>query len=170
MLRETQTTLETLKKQLRTPGAQNSDLYSHLNEVFNRIMKYHPYDAFERFEEISDLVKQTNFKIRDPKFDYEVNGMAHAGPNKQQLEVLAFIEKAKNLLKERPEVAAADKSLLTRNQAIKMPNLADQAQMLEWAGVNFGEDNIYLLQKSLKRLAVMSGASSLKFFGKIYGT
>lgn len=43
------------------------------------------------------------------------------------MEVLAFIEKAKNLLKERPEVAAADKSLLTRNQKFKMPNLADQA-------------------------------------------
>lgn len=42
--------------------------------------------------------------------------------------------------------------------------------MLEWAGVNFGEDNVYLLQKSMKRLAIMSGASSLKFFGKIYGT
>jgi len=42
--------------------------------------------------------------------------------------------------------------------------------MLEWAGVNFGEDNTYLLQKSLKRLAVLSGAKSLKFFGKIYGT
>jgi radial spoke head protein 4/6 len=42
--------------------------------------------------------------------------------------------------------------------------------MLEWAGINFGEDiNIYL-QKSLKRLATMSGASNIKFFGKIYGT
>jgi radial spoke head protein 4A len=42
--------------------------------------------------------------------------------------------------------------------------------VLEWAGVNFGEDNTFMLQKSLKRLATMSGASSLKFFGKIYGT
>lgn len=42
--------------------------------------------------------------------------------------------------------------------------------MLEWAGINFGDDNVFLLQKSMKRLAVMSGATSLKFFGKIYGT
>lgn len=41
--------------------------------------------------------------------------------------------------------------------------------MLEWAGVSFGEDNLYLLQKSLKRLATLSGASSLKLFGKILG-
>lgn len=42
--------------------------------------------------------------------------------------------------------------------------------MLNWAGIDFGEDNAYYLQKSLKRLATLSGASSLKFFGKIYGT
>jgi radial spoke head protein 4A len=42
--------------------------------------------------------------------------------------------------------------------------------MLEWAGVDFGEDNIFYLQKSLKRLAILSGASKLQFFGKIYGT
>lgn len=29
---------------------------------------------------------------------------------------------------------------------------------------------MYILQKSLKRLAVLSGASSVKFFGKIFGT
>jgi hypothetical protein len=42
--------------------------------------------------------------------------------------------------------------------------------MLNWAGVNFGEDTIYMIQKSLKRLAVMSGAQNLKFFGKIFGS
>jgi len=42
--------------------------------------------------------------------------------------------------------------------------------MLEWAGISFGDDFSYMIQKSLKRLAVMSDAQSLKFFGKIYGT
>ena len=42
--------------------------------------------------------------------------------------------------------------------------------MLEWAGVNFGEDITYMLQKSMKRLAVLSGATKLNFFGKVYGT
>ena len=42
--------------------------------------------------------------------------------------------------------------------------------MLEWAGVDFGEDNMYLMQKSLKRLATLSGATRLRFFGKMYGS
>jgi radial spoke head protein 4A len=42
--------------------------------------------------------------------------------------------------------------------------------MLEWAGVSFGEDITYLMQKSMARLAKMSGADSVRFWGKIYGT
>jgi len=41
--------------------------------------------------------------------------------------------------------------------------------MLEWAGISFGEEFAVLLQKSLKRLARETGASQLKFFGKVFG-
>jgi len=53
-----------------------ADLYTHLTEVFNRIMLHHPHDAFDKFEEISGLVKKTNFKIKDPNNDYDVNTKA----------------------------------------------------------------------------------------------
>lgn len=42
--------------------------------------------------------------------------------------------------------------------------------MLEWAGICFGEEFTYKLSKSLKQLALMSGASSLRFCGKVLGT
>jgi hypothetical protein len=42
--------------------------------------------------------------------------------------------------------------------------------MLEWAGISFGEEDTYKLGKSIKRLAVMSGAERLRFAGKMYGT
>ena len=42
--------------------------------------------------------------------------------------------------------------------------------MLEWAGINFGQDTTFVIQKSLKRLASLSGAESLRLFGKIFGT
>jgi len=51
-----------------------------------------------------------------------------------------------------------------------MPNMMEQSKMFEWAGINFGEETIYLIQKSLKRLAQTSSASPLRFFGKIFGT
>ena len=48
-----------------------------------------------------------------------------------------------------------------------LPNFVEQAETLEWAGIGFGEDTNYLIQKSLKRLAAATGATELRFFGKI---
>jgi|TARA_B110001450_G_C17513228_1_gene437325 hypothetical protein len=63
MLAETHATLDNIKAQLTSSkdpsGTVKPDIYSHLNEVLNRIIQYHPYDALERFEEISNLVKET---------------------------------------------------------------------------------------------------------------
>ena len=78
MLAETAATLDTIKTQLKSAkdpsGSIQPDIYSHLNEVLNRIIQYHPYDALDRFEEISNLVKETNYTILDPQHDFEVNG------------------------------------------------------------------------------------------------
>mmetsp|Transcript_17403 Transcript_17403/g.29285 ORF Transcript_17403/g.29285 Transcript_17403/m.29285 type:complete len:333 (+) Transcript_17403:13-1011(+) len=159
-----------LKQQKEVEGSNvKTDLYSHLTEVFNRILTYHPYDAFDKFEEISNLVKQTNLKFVDPKFDFEINVQGQKLSKDQQLE---FISRAKNLLREVPDVGIKpqDKVLFTKDKQFCIPNLSEQAQLLQWGGIDFGSDNIYLLQKSLKRLAVLSGASQLKFFGKMLGT
>lgn len=42
--------------------------------------------------------------------------------------------------------------------------------MYQWAGIGFGQQEIYRLQKSLKELAKKESASKLRFFGKIRGT
>lgn len=49
-------------------------------------------------------------------------------------------------------------------------NFIQNAEMLEWAGVSFGEEDTYKISKAINRLAVMSGAQRLAFFGKIFGT
>lgn len=67
-------------------------------------------------------------------------------------------------------MSKADKKLLTKDKMFVIPNFAEEAEMLEWAGISFGEENTLRLQKSIKRLAIMSGADSLRFVGKIFGT
>jgi len=42
-----------------------------------------------------------------------------------------------------------------------IPNFPENAEMLEWAGVSFGELQNSVIQKSLKRLAKDSGAKFL---------
>ena len=94
-------TLERIRNQLREAqdigGNVPQDLYSHLTEVFNRILLHHSDDAYDKFEEISALVKQTDLKFQDPKFDFEVN--ADYGEKKVSAEE-AWVARSKNLLNE----------------------------------------------------------------------
>ena len=77
MIVEAQCKLDELKRQLRTVQTSGSlvrqDLYSHLSEIINRINQFHAKDGFERFEEISVMIKQTHFQVLDPKFDHQIN-------------------------------------------------------------------------------------------------
>ena len=70
-------TLDRIRAQLREAkdigGNVPQDLYTHLTEVFNRILLHHSKDAFEKFEEISGLVKQKDLKFRDVQIDSQVN-------------------------------------------------------------------------------------------------
>ena len=50
-----------------------------------------------------------------------------------------------------------------------IPNIQEELRVFEWAGIVFGDENALSLQKSIKRLAVLSGATQLRFWGKIYG-
>lgn len=67
-------TLQQIKSQLHQAsqheGAVPADLYQHLTEVFSRIIQYHQKDAYEKFEEISTLVKRTHMQFKDPKTDH----------------------------------------------------------------------------------------------------
>ena len=63
-----------------------------------------------------------------------------------------------------------DNGMLGKGKKYVIPNIQEEAEMLEWAGISFGEEETYKLGKSIKRLAVMSGAGALKFVGKMYGT
>lgn len=76
-------------------------------------MQYHQNDAYDRFEEISNLVKKTNLRMVNPKFDHELKGgLTSTSTNK---EAIAIIEKAKSLLKEKID-GGIDKSILSTNQ------------------------------------------------------
>lgn len=93
--------------------------------------------------------------------------MAHKLTNN---EALKLIEKAKKLLDGDHNIAAepVPDHLLSNKECI-IPNCHEEFAMLEWAGVCFGQDYAFMLQKSLKRLAVLSGASRVRFFGRIFG-
>jgi hypothetical protein len=46
-----------------------------------------------------------------------------------------------------------NRSELFQDYKCLLPNFVEQAECLEWAGIGFGEETTFLIQKSLKRLA-----------------
>jgi len=47
-------------------------------------------------------------------------------------------------------ISTKDKDLLSKNMTFAIPNFSEEAEMLEWAGISFGEENTLRLQKSIK--------------------
>jgi len=122
-------TLEKLKTQLQqvkdlgTPI--KADLYTHLTEVFNRIMLHHPDNAYEKFEEVSGIVKQTNFKIEDPKKASDINNQSGVIKNQQYL---AQIKLAKDLLDEvHYLVEAEDQAFIKKESSCAIQNFVEHA-------------------------------------------
>jgi hypothetical protein len=100
----------------------------------------HPTDAYDKFEEISALVKQTKLKFNDPKTDEVVN--AQVFESKADLCEAEHLSMRKGLLNGKTlthEGAKDDKSLLTNDKTFCIPNFEEEAEMLSWAGINFGQ-------------------------------
>ena len=47
-------------------------------------------------------------------------------------------------------VSKVDRKLLTKDKLFVIPNFQEEAEMLEWAGISFGEENTLRLQRSIK--------------------
>lgn len=62
-------TFKDLKKTLEKPqdlGAVKTDLFSHITEIINRILSTHKHEAYQKFEDISILIKKTQLKVKNP--------------------------------------------------------------------------------------------------------
>jgi hypothetical protein len=140
-------TLDKLKEQLREikdiGHPIKADLYTHLIEVFNRIMLHHPDDAYNKLEEISGLVKQTNFKIKDPSDEHEINKKAGVIKNEQMIKE---IQMAKNLLDEIADmVEGSDISMVKTEVTCVISDFINDSEMLEQAGIGFGESGNFMV-------------------------
>jgi len=71
------------------------------------------------------MVKNTNLKIKEPKHDYEINQRFDNRHTNQ--EMIELIERAKNLLKEMPDIGISrgDKALFSKDMKFVTPNLTE---------------------------------------------
>lgn len=152
-----------LKKILKSSDGR--DLYSHLVECFNNLILYYPDDVLDKFEEVSYLLKDED-KTKMRKFlnlDNKVDQKVMTECKKD------YINKASALFPAKSQEGDGDEQPEAPT-AGKLSNLHADSEILEWAGISFGDAETYRLQTSLTKLSTTSGSEKLRFWGKIYGT
>ena len=92
-------------------GAIKTDLFSHITEIINRIIAHHKYDAYQKFEEISLLVKKTQLKIKNSKPIEEFRQLSSKDANS---ELDQYVDTLRNLLNERVQLPPSDKKLVNK--------------------------------------------------------
>lgn len=143
-------TIEGMKnklKQQKQVGKTNLDFYTHMKSIFNRIMLYHRHDSYDKLEEISQLIKKTHLKIKDPLRD---------------------ISEYRELIKQHNEFDEGE-GFIEQKLDCNIEELPSVMKMFENSGISFGEQETYRIYKSMKKLAASSGATRLRFWGKFLG-
>ena len=144
---------EEAKQYLRREDEDGNSLYEHLSRVLLKVIVEKPQNANAMFEQLSqDLRGATQVKPTLP-----VEGEPEiAKPGKgAQLDWCVDVSKL---------YAPAE----GEGSEITYPDLMTEANVYEWAGVNFGKMETYRLYLAIKQKATVE-ARSLRFWGKITG-
>lgn len=141
-------------RQILKQDASGKNLYDHLTETLMKILIDRPSNAYDMFELISAEVK-TN-------------------PLNPDLESQRLLPSSQDEVNKQLGWAKASGALLKRpdeppEQNVKFPDLMDEANLLEWAGVSFGRTETYRLYLSVKKLSetLPADVDRLRFFGRI---
>lgn len=153
-----------LKKILKSSDGR--ELYTHLIECFNSLVMHYPDDAMDKFEEVSYLLKDSDKdKLRQfLNFDNKKDIRAPTECLKE------YIEKAVGIFPQKPEEGGDPDEQVEGMTAGKLSNLHNDSEILQWAGVGFGQDETFRLQTSLTKLSITTGSEKIRLWGKIYGT
>mmetsp|Transcript_13608 Transcript_13608/g.15256 ORF Transcript_13608/g.15256 Transcript_13608/m.15256 type:complete len:391 (+) Transcript_13608:311-1483(+) len=81
-----------------------------------------------------------------------------------------YIDKIIALFPQKPQEGGDPDDAPEAISAGKLSDFQADSEILQWAGVGFGQDETFRLQASLTKLSVTSASEKLRFWGKIYGT
>uniref|UniRef100_A0A7S1SDH7 Radial spokehead-like protein n=1 Tax=Alexandrium catenella TaxID=2925 RepID=A0A7S1SDH7_ALECA len=138
---------------------QKENVSEHLGKIVDRVIAEKPKDAYSLVEVLSRLVKAS---VQPPSPDAPPEAEADRAEA-----VAKYFQKARQL-----DAVPKDEGG-EPVQVCSIPNYMEEAEMLSWAGVGFGELESYRVMCSLRNLAnkeAEAGLTKLRFWGKILGT
>jgi len=130
-------------------------LYDHITTLIMKSMQSRNSNAVDDFERLSLAVKKSSLTVDQSKLMTSLNvneTSVHKVSAQKRLELLkpAFGESAETDLGD-------------------IPDMMDLASLWEWAGINFGKEDSYLLFLSIKRLIEVKQLKSVRLWGKLFG-
>ena len=144
---------EEAKQYLRREDEDGNSLYEHLSRVLLKVIVEKPQNANAMFEQLSqELRGATQVK---PTLPVEGEPEIIKPEKDSQLEWCGDVSKL---------YAPAE----GEGSEITYPDLMTEANVYEWAGINFGKPETYRLYLAIKQKATVE-ARSLRFWGKIAG-
>jgi radial spoke head protein 4A len=135
---------------------ENEKIYEHLGKVVDRVVAENPKDAYGLVEVLSRMVKESGSASGYP-----------AAPTEEELEERASYSQKIQVLNKVPVDEEAPIPVCA------IPDYMEEADLLAWAGVGFGQLESYKITCSLRNLAAKEREASLtklRFWGKILGT
>ena len=161
-------TFDSIKSLLRHSkqiGAIKVDLFTHITEIINRIIAHHKYDAYQKFEEISLLIKKTQLNYKNAKTKDDVDRLYDATAN---AELEKYVNSLRDLLNDKIPLSPDDKAIVSKTHKCAIGDFLEKSKMLQWAGISFGDEETYRIYKSMNKLAILTGAKSMRFWGKFF--
>ncbi|KRX04273.1 hypothetical protein PPERSA_11397 [Pseudocohnilembus persalinus] len=131
-------------------------LLQHFQEIFQEMIKSGEDKKVQNFEVLSNFIKKNKFVYKNPLSDSEVNNIPV-----QHNEIYEWTQKCLKLFREYQQLKKQ------KEQKILFPDFVADSQILEWAGVNFGEEEAVRIQMSLRKLQNQTKAQALRLWGKI---
>jgi len=142
-------------RQILKEDQSGKNLYDHLTETLMKLLIDQPKNAYEMFELVSAEVKSNPFNP-DPEAATPVP-MSEEEASKR----LEWAKKCFTLLKVPDEPSDGGE--------VKFPDLMDDGNLLEWAGISLGKSEIYKLYLSIKKFSetLPGDVERLRLVGKI---
>eukprot|EP00607_Mallomonas_marina_P009955 CAMPEP_0182420842 /NCGR_PEP_ID=MMETSP1167-20130531/5916_1 /TAXON_ID=2988 /ORGANISM="Mallomonas Sp, Strain CCMP3275" /LENGTH=438 /DNA_ID=CAMNT_0024597339 /DNA_START=106 /DNA_END=1422 /DNA_ORIENTATION=+ len=141
-------------RQLLKQDGDGKNLYDHLTETLMKILLDKPKNAYDMFELISAEVKANPLNPDPPSSN-------HIPPSPEEIERQLKWAKACTKLLQTPDEPPEPN--------VKFPDLMDESNLWEWAGISFGKSDTYRLYLSIQKFAetVSADYERLRFFGRI---
>lgn len=136
-------------------GPYNAE-YDHLEKIINRVISEKPKDAFSLVEVLSRMVREQV----DPS---SKSGVTIDAVDDEQLQKVRALDK----------VPAEGDPPAPVNVGCAVPDFCEEAEMLQWVGVGFGDLESYRVNCALRNLAfkqMEGGYTRIRLWGKMLGT